>query len=102
MPWRRSEKLCRTHGGSPRQARAGHTGRGVVPGRDAGRQIFLLAKSMQTVFSRFLQDESGVTAIGYGLIAALISVVVIGSLTAVGTSLNAVHTAINTALTAAF
>ena len=36
-PWRRSKKLCRTRGGSPRETRAGHTGRGVVPGRDAGR-----------------------------------------------------------------
>jgi len=25
MPWRRSKKLCRTRGGSTRQARAGHT-----------------------------------------------------------------------------
>ena len=36
-PWRRSKKLCRPRGGSPRQARAGHTVRGLVPGRDAGR-----------------------------------------------------------------
>src|SRR5215211_3565118 len=36
-PWRRSKKLCRACGGSPRGACAGHTGRGVVPGRDAGR-----------------------------------------------------------------
>ena len=36
-PWRRSKKLCRPRGGSPRQARASHTGRGLVPGRDAGR-----------------------------------------------------------------
>ena len=37
-PWRRSKKLCRTRGGNPRQARAGHTDRGLVPGRDANRQ----------------------------------------------------------------
>ena len=30
-------KLCRTRGGSPRGTRARHTGRSVVPGRDAGR-----------------------------------------------------------------
>ena len=36
-PWRRSKKLCRPRGRGPRQARAGHTGRGLVPGRDAGR-----------------------------------------------------------------
>ena len=36
-PWRRSKKLCRTRCGSPRETRARHTDRGVVPGRDAGR-----------------------------------------------------------------
>jgi len=38
--------------------------------------------------SRFLKDESGATAIEYGLIAALISVVIITGATAIGTSLN--------------
>ena len=33
-------------------------------------------------------SESGATAIEYGLIAALIAVVVIGAITAIGTSLN--------------
>ena len=37
---------------------------------------------------RFLRDDSGATAIEYGLIAALIAVVVIGAVTAVGTSLS--------------
>jgi putative transposase len=31
------KKLCRPRGGNPRRARAGDPGRGVVPGRDAGR-----------------------------------------------------------------
>ncbi len=34
------------------------------------------------------KDESGATAIEYGLIAALVSVAAIGALTAMGTSLN--------------
>ena len=38
-------------------------------------------------FMRFLKDDEGVTAIEYGLIAALIAVVIILSVTAVGTSL---------------
>lgn len=38
---------------------------------------------------RFLKDESGATAIEYGLIAALISVVIIGAVTALGTGLSA-------------
>src|SRR5215208_870558 len=36
-PWRRSKKLRRARGGSPRGACPGHTGRSLVPGRDAGR-----------------------------------------------------------------
>lgn len=35
--------------------------------------------------SKFFKDESGATAIEYGLIAALIAVVIIGGVTAVGT-----------------
>jgi pilus assembly protein Flp/PilA len=37
---------------------------------------------------RFFKDESGATAIEYGLIAALISVVIIAALTQIGTGLN--------------
>ena len=49
---------------------------------------------MQSLFSRFLRDETGVTAIEYGLIAALISVVCITAMTTAGTQLNAVYTSI--------
>ena len=44
---------------------------------------------MTNLFSRFVRDESGATAIEYGLIAALIAVVIIGAVTSVGTSLTA-------------
>lgn len=44
---------------------------------------------MSRFLNRFLNDESGATAIEYGLIAALIAVVIIGGLTAVGGSLEA-------------
>jgi len=37
----------------------------------------------------FLKDESGATAIEYGLIAARISVVIIAAVNAIGSSLNA-------------
>ena len=47
---------------------------------------------------QFLNDEEGVTAIEYALIAALIGVVIIGSTQIVGTSLVAVFTAVSTAL----
>jgi pilus assembly protein Flp/PilA len=40
----------------------------------------------------FWQDESGATAIEYGLIAALIAVVIITGVTAVGTSLSTTFT----------
>jgi pilus assembly protein Flp/PilA len=46
----------------------------------------------------FFQVEAGATAIEYGLIAALISVVIIGAVTAVGTQLNTTFNAVTTAL----
>ncbi|AYH45629.1 Flp family type IVb pilin [Azoarcus sp. DN11] len=48
--------------------------------------------------AQFVRDEEGVTAIEYGLIAALIAVVIIASVTTVGTKLVAVFTSISTAL----
>jgi pilus assembly protein Flp/PilA len=53
---------------------------------------------MKSLVTRFAKDESGATAIEYGLIAALISVVLITVLGLVGTSLNTKFTSINTAL----
>ena len=47
---------------------------------------------------QFLNDEEGVTAIEYALIAALIGVVIIGSTQIVGTSLVAVFGAVSAAL----
>jgi len=46
----------------------------------------------------FLHDESGATAIEYGLIAALISVVIITAVTAVGTSLQATFNSVASAV----
>ena len=43
---------------------------------------------MQNLVTRFLRDESGATAIEYGLIAALIAVVIITAVTSVGTNLS--------------
>ena len=42
---------------------------------------------MKTVFSRFVNDESGATAIEYGLIAAIIAVGIIAALQGVQSSL---------------
>jgi len=45
-------------------------------------------------FSRMLRDESGVTMIEYGLMGALVAVVIIGAVTVVGTQLNSTFTTI--------
>ena len=47
-------------------------------------------------FTRFMKDESGATAIEYGLIAALIAVVIITGVTAVGTKLSATFDTLST------
>jgi pilus assembly protein Flp/PilA len=53
------------------------------------------------LIKNFMQEEDGVTAIEYGLIAALIAVVIIASVDAVGDQLILVFTRISGALTAA-
>lgn len=49
---------------------------------------------MKKLFARFAKDQSGVTAIEYGLIAGLIAVVIIGAITTLGTRLSAKFNAI--------
>lgn len=51
-----------------------------------------------SMLSRFLKDQSGATAIEYGLIAGLIAVVIITSVTAIGTKLNTKFTTISNSL----
>jgi pilus assembly protein Flp/PilA len=55
---------------------------------------------LRTAGRKFIRDESGATAIEYGLIAALISVVIIGALSTIGTNLNTAFTNIGTNLAA--
>jgi pilus assembly protein Flp/PilA len=55
---------------------------------------------MKNLVSRFVKDESGATAIEYGLIAAGISVVIITAVNLVGTNLKTVFTSVSTALVA--
>ena len=43
---------------------------------------------MTKFLSRFVRDEQGVTAMEYGMIAALIAVVILGVLQTLGTNLN--------------
>ena len=51
---------------------------------------------------RFLHDESGATAVEYGLLTALISVVIMGSLNALATGLTNTFTTVNHTLAADF
>ncbi len=51
--------------------------------------------------NNLFRDESGATAIEYGLIAALIAVAAITAFTAVGTSLNGTFTGVSTKLNSA-
>ena len=46
---------------------------------------------MNQVLSRFLKDENGASAIEYALIASLIAVAIVGSVTAIGTKLSALY-----------
>ena len=66
------------------------------PGRGFGSPIHAAAAQPwgnergtdMNMIGRFIRDESGVTAIEYGLIAALIAVVIITALTNLGTAIN--------------
>ena len=53
------------------------------------------------MIAKFFNDESGATAIEYGLIAALVAVVIITGLTALGTSLNAKFGTVSSTVSAA-
>jgi pilus assembly protein Flp/PilA len=57
--------------------------------------VFNLKKeSIMNFIKNFLREEEGVTAIEYGLIAALISVIIVGNVTTIGNQLNAAFTSI--------
>ena len=53
---------------------------------------------MRGIFGRFVANRDGATAIEYGLIAALIAVVIITALTSIGTNLNVKFTSIASSL----
>ncbi len=53
------------------------------------------------ILKKIRKDETGATAIEYGLIAALVSVAAIGALTAMGGSQNTANQNVSNALTAA-
>ena len=53
---------------------------------------------MRNLIARFVKDESGATAIEYGLIAAGISLAIIAIVNGLGTNLNSKFTLINSSL----
>jgi pilus assembly protein Flp/PilA len=53
---------------------------------------------MKNLIARFVKDESGATAIEYGLIAAGISLVIIGAVNGIGGKLSTSFNSINTSL----
>jgi pilus assembly protein Flp/PilA len=74
-------------------------------GRENGRwvtlrqpRVDLRSQLMKTIFARFVKDESGATAIEYGLIAAGISVAIIAVVQGLGTKLNTTFTSVSSAL----
>ena len=54
---------------------------------------------MKAILTPFLMDESGVTAIEYGLIAAIVGIGIIVGLTNLQTGLNTIFNNVNTNLT---
>ena len=54
---------------------------------------------MKNLLSRFVADQSGATAIEYGLIAGLISVAIIAAVRTLGTNLNSRFTSVSNNLT---
>ena len=53
---------------------------------------------MRSAILDFLENDSGATAIEYGMIAALVSVVIIASVKSIGTKLSVAFDKINTTL----
>ena len=60
-----------------------------------------MGERSMSMFRRFVKDESGATAIEYGLIAALVSVAIIAALGMVGENLTATFEEVSTQLSGA-
>ena len=71
----------------------------IRPPGSADSHVWILgATHMKSLFVRFVKNESGATAIEYGLIAAGISVAIIAVVNGLGTQLNAKFNSISTQL----
>ena len=58
-----------------------------------------LEDKMSKFVTQFLKDESGATAIEYGLIVALIAVVIVGAVTTIGGTIKSKFESVNTEMT---
>ena len=56
----------------------------------------MVKKKMIEMMEKFLMEEDGVTAIEYSLIAALIALIIVGTVTTVGTNLNLLYSDVAT------
>jgi pilus assembly protein Flp/PilA len=63
--------------------------------------ILAIGETTVKFLGRFFNDDAGATAIEYGLIAALIAVVIITAVSTLGTTLSAKFSSITTRLSAA-
>jgi pilus assembly protein Flp/PilA len=70
----------------------------AIPGCEDSSSSHHQEYSMTKLFTRFLQDQTGATAIEYGLIAAGIALAIIAVVNGLGTNLNTKFTSINTSL----
>jgi pilus assembly protein Flp/PilA len=73
----------------------------TLPYERAGRTVLHLGVKMMTRLVAFLRDESGATAIEYGLIAAGISVAIIVAVMSLGTQLNSTFSTVTSQLASA-
>jgi pilus assembly protein Flp/PilA len=73
----------------------------TLPYERTGRTILRLGVKMMTRLVEFLRDESGATAIEYGLIAAGISVAIIAAVMSLGTQLNSTFSTVTSQLASA-
>jgi len=68
------------------------------PNVSSTSHVYMEFTPMKNLIARFVKDESGATAIEYGLIAAGISLAIIAAVNGLGTTLNAKFTSINSSL----
>jgi pilus assembly protein Flp/PilA len=68
------------------------------PNVSSTSHVYTWSLVMKNLIARFVKDESGATAIEYGLIAAGIALAIIATVNGLGTNLNAKFTSINTSL----